>query len=262
MFLKRHPLLSYFLLAYLLTWIVEVPMMLDARGLLSVSIPHWAEAMAAFGPFAAALIVLGVWQGQTGMRKLIFSLCDWRVSGAWWAVTVIFPIVIMLAALIITGTAERFFSGELIRGLWAEGRWFDVLVLGGVLRGLGEEPGWRGLALPLLRGRHSALIASLLLWPVWTFWHLPSFLMRPEFALGAWFGFSLGILAATVFLTLLYDQTRSVLLAAVWHALINITRSIAGSASQDAFFVFAQLMMLAGTVIIIYWIFSGRNVKA
>jgi membrane protease YdiL (CAAX protease family) len=261
MFLKRHPLLSYFVLAYLLTWIIEVPLMLDTRGVLSLHLPSWMEALAAFGPFVAALIVLGVWQGEAGLRQLFESLFRWQVSGIWWLVTLIFPFVIMLAALAITGAADRLFSGELLRGLWVEGRLFEVVLLGGVLRGLGEEPGWRGLALPVLRRLHSPLIATLLLWPVWACWHLPSFLMRPEFALGAWFGFSLGILAATVFLTFLYDQTRSVLLAVIWHALINIARTIAGAASQDAFFAFAQLMMLTGTVIILYWIFTGRNAQ-
>jgi membrane protease YdiL (CAAX protease family) len=100
------------------------------------------------------------------------------------------------------------------------GKFAELIFLGGIIRGIGEEPGWRGFALPVLRGRHGPLVASLLLWPVWTCWHLPAFLMRPEFALGAWIGFSVGILAATAWSTLLYDRTRSVLMIAIWHGLI------------------------------------------
>jgi len=261
MLLKRYPLLSYFVLAYALTWVIEVPMMLAARGVISLHMPGWLEALAAFGPMAAAVIVLSRWQGEAGVRRLIDGLCRWQVPIVWWLLTLLSPFAVMLVALAITGDIDRFFSGELIGELSTQGRLVEVILLGGVLRGLGEEPGWRGLALPLLRGRYSPFFATLALWPVWTCWHLPSLLMRPEFALGAWFGFALGILAAAVFLTLLYEHTQSILLVAVWHALINITRAIAGAASPDAFFVFAQLMMLVGTAIIIYWVFAGRNIR-
>ncbi len=257
MFIKRFPLFSFFLLAYALTWVIEVPMMLAARGVIDLHLPAWLEAMAAFGPFLAAVIVLGL--GSSGTRELLASLLRWRIAPLWWLVTLLSPVVVMLAALAITGELPRLFSGELLIAIGNEGRWFEVIVLGGLLRGVGEEPGWRGLALPLLRERFSPLLATVCLWPVWAFWHLPSFLMRPEFALGAWLGFSFGILAAAALLTLIYDRTRSVLLVAVWHALINIARTIAGQASTEAFFAFAQVMLLIGAAIMLYWIFAGRG---
>jgi hypothetical protein len=40
----------------------------------------------------------------------------------------------------------------------------------------------------------------------------------------------------------------------IWHALINITRSIAGAASSDAFFAFAQIILGVGLMIVIYWL--------
>ena len=254
MFLRRYPLLSFFVLAYALTWAIELPMMYAARGVMDFHLPAWLEALAAFGPFLAAVIVLG----GSGTRELWASLLRWRVAPVWWLVTLGSPFVVMLAALFMTGEANRFFSGELLAAIREEGRLFEVIVLGGLLRGVGEEPGWRGMALPMLRERFNPLWATLLLWPVWTLWHLPAFLMRPDFALGAWIGFSLGLLAAAALLTLIYDHTKSVLLAAVWHALINICRTIAGQASTDAFFAFAQAMLLIGVAIILYWIVTGR----
>jgi membrane protease YdiL (CAAX protease family) len=38
---------------------------------------------------------------------------------------------------------------------------------------LGEEIGWRGVALPRLQERMGLLVASLVLWLLWAFWHAP-----------------------------------------------------------------------------------------
>ncbi len=147
-------------------------------------------------------------------------------------------------------------SGELCRGITEQGRWLDIILLGAVLRGFGEEPGWRGFALPVLRTRFGPLLATLALWPFWLCWHLPAFLMRPEFQIGAWIGFSFGILAATAWSTLLYDRTRSVLMIVLWHALINMTRTLTGSASSEAFVMFAQVVTGLGLLVIVYWLIA------
>ncbi len=66
--------------------------------------------------------------------------------------------------------------------------------------------------------------------------------------------FGLGILAAAIWCTLLYDATRSVLVVALWHALINITRGMALSASMAAFLAFAKAVLAVAVIIIIYWL--------
>ena len=45
-----------------------------------------------------------------------------------------------------------------------------------ILVTFGEETGWRGFALPVLQRRHGALVAALLVTPIWALWHLPYFL--------------------------------------------------------------------------------------
>jgi len=252
--LQRRPLLAYFLLAYALTWVIEVPMMLSARGLIDVSFPHALEALAAFGPFAAALLVLNATSGRQGMVALLRSLCRWRVHPGWLLFTLLSPFLVMFAALMMTGETDKLFSGQISRELVSAGKMFELVVLGGILRGIAEEPGWRGFALPLLRGRFGPLLATIALFPVWWLWHLPSFLMRPEFQPIQFVMFGVGILAATVWCTLLYDETRSVFVIAVWHALINICRGFAGAASSQAFLAFAQIVLLVAVVIVIYWL--------
>ena len=209
--LKRYPLTSYYCLAYLFTWAIEVPMLLAVRGYIDIHLPVALEALAAFGPFAAAMLVSYQAYGSAAARDLLRSLVNWRVPAGWMAFAILSPFAVLLTALLITGETGKLFSGELSRSLVASGKMFELVVLGGVLRGIGEEPGWRGFALPILRRRAGPLLATCALFPVWLCWHLPSFLMRPEFAWSAWFGFSAGILSAAIWCTFMYDATRSVL---------------------------------------------------
>jgi membrane protease YdiL (CAAX protease family) len=253
-FIRRHPLLSYFLLAYLFTWAIEVPLLLGARGIIDVHLPMWLEALAAFGPFAAALIVLALGSGKAGVRKLLASIVNWRVPGFWLIFTVISPFVVLIAALAMTGETAKLFSGELCRNLLAAEKFVQLIFVGGILRGIGEEPGWRGFALPFLRGRFGPLLASFALFPAWWLWHLPALLTRNDFQAFQFVMFGLGILAAAIWCTLLYDATRSVLMLALWHALINITRGMALSVSMAAFLAFAKVVMVVAVIIIFYWL--------
>lgn len=259
-FLVRYPLRAYFLLAYLYTWAIEVPMLVVARSSAELHLHAGLEALAGFGPLAAAVTVLAVSRGRTAVMELLASLCRWRVSAGWLAIALASPFAVLVAALMMTGEAEQLFSGTLGHEVIAGGRLVELVLLGGVLRGIGEEPGWRGFALPELRGRFGSLSATLMLFPFWLFWHLPSFLIRPEFQWSAWLGFSAGILSAAIWCTLLYDATRSVLMVAAWHALINICRGLALIASTATFLAFGQIVLLCALAIVAYWLLKPPGV--
>ena len=129
-----------------------------------------------------------------------------------------------------------------------------MLIVSGFIQGLGEEPGWRGFALLQLRQRFGPLAATLYLFPVWLCWHLPTFLARPNFGLIEWMGFSLGILSAAVWLTLIWDATNSLLMAVLWHELINVCRNIALAVSTPLFLAIGNAVLLGAIAIIIYWL--------
>jgi membrane protease YdiL (CAAX protease family) len=200
------------------------------------------------------MLVLHQAHGPAAARALLRSLFNWRVPAVWMAFATLSPFAVLLAALLITGETGKLFSGELSRSLVASGKMFELVVLGGILRGIGEEPGWRGFALPVLRRRAGPLLATLALFPFWLCWHLPSFLMRPEFEWSAWIGFSAGILSAGIWCTFMYDATRSVLMVAIWHALINICRGFAMAASGAAFMAFAQVVLVIALLVTIFWL--------
>ena len=103
---------------------------------------------------------------------------------------------------------------------------FSALIQSLLLGPMGEEFGWRGLALPLLQRRCSPFWASLILGVVWAIWHAPAFLMSgtPQ---SAWsFGpFFLGLIAVAVILTPLFNASRgSLLIAILYH--LNIMNPI------------------------------------
>jgi uncharacterized protein len=95
---------------------------------------------------------------------------------------------------------------------------------------LGEEPGWRGLALPRLQRRNGALTATLILGVLWGLWHLPLFLVKGidgPFTLPGFGLFLLGVITFAIFLTWVFNNTGgSLLIAIVLHATFNANSSL------------------------------------
>jgi membrane protease YdiL (CAAX protease family) len=85
---------------------------------------------------------------------------------------------------------------------------------------LGEEPGWRGFALPGLQSTLSPLVSTLILGVLVTGWHVPLLfledgLLQPSIIVG----FLLGTMAVTFFYTWLFNHTGgSVLITLLSHA--------------------------------------------
>lgn len=100
-----------------------------------------------------------------------------------------------------------------------------------VLAGLGEEFGWRGLALPQLQERHGPLATSALVGLMWFTWHLPLGFGGQGWAAGNTV-FLVSVVAATFFYTWLFNRTGGSILAV---ALLHTTENAFGWPYQDAF---------------------------
>lgn len=74
--IRRHPLVCFFVLAYLIAW---VGVACYAAGLLPE--PLFLPC----GPLVAALVVIGVTEGRPGYRTLLSRMTRWRVGWVWWA---------------------------------------------------------------------------------------------------------------------------------------------------------------------------------
>jgi membrane protease YdiL (CAAX protease family) len=162
---KRHPIITFFVSSYALSWSAW---------------PVWAlgfypiSPVFSFGPFLAALVVLAITNGKSGVGGLLRRMVRWRVGLRWYAVALLLPAALALAATVLNVLlgAQAPSSAEL-------GGWTGLLLVFFVsllIPGLGgawEEPGWRGFALPRLQSGRSALFASLILGVLIAGWHLP-----------------------------------------------------------------------------------------
>jgi CAAX protease family protein len=153
--LARHPLLFYVLIAYGITWIVWLPFLLsaDGLGLMSFSSPLpliVIGGLATFGPALAAFVMMGVTEGREGIRRLLRKIVLWRVGLRWYLFALVgLPVVVTLGTIVVPGNLSSFQPMDPISLLLAYVPFFvyPALIFGGPL---GEEPGWRGFALPHL----------------------------------------------------------------------------------------------------------------
>jgi uncharacterized protein len=208
---RRYPLTAFFVLACALSW---WPWILYSVGLSSTPI-------VGVGPFLAALLVLALTEGKSGVMGLLRRMVRWRVGLQWYAVALLLPIVVILAAaalnVFLLGAQRTSSVADL--GGWSS---FLLLFLLSLLipgfAGTWEEPGFRGYALPRLQFRYSALIASLILGVLWAFWHLP-FVVTGE---QIWIDAILFIIEWSIVYTWLFNNAKgSVLIVMLFHAMNN-----------------------------------------
>jgi hypothetical protein len=122
--------------------------------------------------------------------------------------------------------------------------------------GLGEEPGWRGFALPRLQAQHSPLIASLILAPIWALWHLP--LMGNEFPPSIIPAFLISLLGGTLIQTWLFNRSKgSVFAQMLFHATVNTVGAglvfplMKGPAFVPFWYVYATLWLAVGFIVVL-----------
>ena len=232
--IKPHTLISYFVLAYALTWWVYP--------LLSIS--PLIGLFGLFGPALAAIIVAAVTEGRPGVRSLLGRTVRWRVPLPWYLVAIGLPAALALLA---AGLAVWFGPSVLRLGP------LSVLDFVLVVLVVGEELGWRGYALPKLLERCSPRLASLILGVLWGAWHLPTFSLAgtPQFEQPI-VAFLVMTTAYSILLSWVYLHTRgSVLIATLFHGAINLAQGffLAGVDPADRYWWLALAYGAAAVVV-------------
>jgi uncharacterized protein len=213
-------LATFFLLAYAVTWACWLPLV-RAKGE-RIAGPFSAESLATlgqFGPFAAAFVVAGAGGGWGGLRDLFCRLFKWQVNPLWFAVALILPPILAVAAI---GIQTAMIGDSLDLRLFEPSlellpHFLLVLLVGGPL---GEELGWRGFALPRLQAISPLWLSTLLLALAWAGWHLPLWWIAETPSSFAFY--VVGVIPLTFLFTWLSVRSSgSVPIAMLFHASIN-----------------------------------------
>jgi len=163
---RRHPLATFFALAYGISWLLWAPLWLPSFGVHGLPVLPYHHALGAFGPIGAAFLVSARETGLAGPIDLLRRLGFWRGRLGWVAVALLGPFALLALAVVAASVAGG--DGMSLAGLGRSREFPQFSPLGFlayniVTFGVGEEVGWRGFVLPRLQTRHSALVASLLL---------------------------------------------------------------------------------------------------
>src|ERR671910_1396279 len=229
---KRHPIITFFVLTYAIGW-----------GL----IPFWT--FQAGSPFIAALIVIPLTRGVAGLKELGLRMIRWRVRWYWYLVAIGLPLAVVLVTVVLNvalGASAPSLAG--VGSLSTLLLVFAVRLINPLDGPMGEEPGWRGFALPGLQTSRSPLVTTLILAVFITGWHLPTFFLEGGFQPSIFVGGVLGTVAVTFWYTWLFNHTGgSVLITLVSpSAQGTIQIGVPWSTSADV----AQAILVYGIVAI------------
>jgi CAAX protease family protein len=217
-------LFSFLALTFGLSWIPMTLFIMFADQLTPIfgemRSTHPFFLLAVYAPGISGMILVWHYYGLTGLGNFFRRLMLGRAPIQWWLFLLFGIPAIIYTAAAIKGTIHSPFSFSPWTML------FPALIQSLLLGPMGEEFGWRGLALPLLQRRFSPFWASILLGVVWAIWHAPAFAMSgtPQ---SAWsFGpFFIGLIAITIIMTPLFNASRgSLLIAILYH--LNIMNPI------------------------------------
>jgi membrane protease YdiL (CAAX protease family) len=248
---RRHPLASYVLLAWGLSWAYWIPMAVRGEVVTPGATTGSSHFPGLVGPMLAALIVTAVVGGRAGFGEYLTRFVRWRVPLRWYLAAVL-PILIFLAAaglLTVAGGPAPDLSdlGE-FSGLPVLA-WPLLILAVLVFNGYGEEAGWRGFLVPGLLKRRGPFTTSLIVAAVWFTWHVPSFAVIEGyriFGLGIVPMMGLGLVAGAMILTWLYvGSGSSIWIVALWHLTYNFASASTAGRGAVGSIVYAAIIMWA-----------------
>jgi membrane protease YdiL (CAAX protease family) len=254
-FIKRHPVLTYFALVFVISW---------GSVLLMIG-PHefplrWEEFervggllyLGSFaGPFLAGILMTGLIDGRQGFRDLLARVGRWRVGARWYGLVLLLPVLAIGASRLLLSLVS---SDNLPSPVSTSESSSVAAVIGlSLMVGFFEEIGWTGFAVPRLLSRHAVLATGIAVGVVWGAWHFPLFWESNTFS-GS---LPVGILLARLFSWLppfrvlmvwVYDRTGSLLMVILMHAALVATQFILFPATQTGRALLMGILALAAMV--------------
>ncbi len=258
--IKRHPLIAFFIMTYLISWALW--------GILILTTPAGAllhkgptpgflvlALLGGFGPSLAGLLVAWLSGGRTALKSLFVQPGKHGSRMLWGMLALLAAPVINLMLLILFAQAGNPLP------LAAIGPKLGLGLTWPLLAALGEEIGWRGFALPRLQDRRSALSSAIWIGLAWGLWHLPAdYLGIGDQGRLFWINFLLLgpvlLTAYSILITFFYNRTKSLWVALLFHygltfsAMVLAPQGLTARASLQVKVASVALAWLAAMLVI------------
>jgi uncharacterized protein len=247
--MKKHPVLWFYILAFIISWFGWVPLVLGSHGIAPFDNPYLQILLIfpAVGPALAAIIVSATVHGNAGVRELFKAFTQWRVGFIWYVIAVAGPAILFFGAQLITRISGLPAIPSEQQGI----SFFLTVLVSSIVANPWEEMGWRGFSLPRLQKKYSALLASLIVGILWGLWHLPLFFWvggsMTNYPFIPWF---IGLIANAFLFTWLYNSTKgSLLVVALFHIALNTAGALIPGVSTIASAVVTSIVAILVIVI-------------
>ena len=229
-------LLTYFGLAYLISWTIWLPLYGGIFGLTNLPALPFQHALGGLGPLMASFLTTWIFLKKEGLKQLL-AKCFQLKPLIYLAVALFSPFILAFIAVFMSYFIDKTpidLSGLLRAKEFPQFNLLTFFIYNLIFFGFGEEVGRRGFALPRLQNKLNALTASLTLTVFWALWHIPLFFYRPGYTSMGFAGIMawvFSLLTGSILLTWLYNSSKaSILICAVFHSMIDIafTADLAG----------------------------------
>ena len=216
-FVERHPVASYFVLTYAISWtgalLVVLPHLMRREGVPKLAGILMFPAML-LGPSVAGIILTTLLDGRGGLADLFKRMHVISFGTRWYGMLLVPPALVFTVLLCL----KAFVSPAYATNRFLPGLGF------GLLAGFFEEIGWMGYAFPKMRKRWSPFASAALLGVLWGTWHLPvidylgAATPHGVYLIPFFLAFTVAMTAMRELIAFVYMRTKSVLFAQLMHA--------------------------------------------
>jgi membrane protease YdiL (CAAX protease family) len=239
-FITRHAVPTYYVLAFAISW-GGILLILGPDGLFSTgtTMPFAGGAALLAGPAIAGILLTGLIDGRSGLRRLVSRLLRWRVGARWYAVALLTGPLIIGATVFALSLASPEFRPDFL----TTNDKLSIVATGivlGLIVGFFEELGWTGFVLPRLRQRYGVVTTGLVMGLLWGAWHFPMFggTTDPTGILPAALVVAVYLFAwlppYRVLMVWVYDRTESLFIAMLMHVPISVTAFVLASEATSS----------------------------
>ena len=171
---RKNPAVAFFLITYVFSWGVWLPGLIKGLGLSNTEYIV-LNVVGGFGPSLAAVLLVQIADGWSGVKKLLISGFDVRgMKLSWLAIMLLIFPALNLGYVLVSWVGFRALP-QIIPMDTLSMVLYPLAFLFPLGNQWREEYGWRGFAQPLMQRKYGAFNSSIVIGVLWGFWHLPLF---------------------------------------------------------------------------------------